>query len=256
MAPAPTFRVIRSGAIDPALSMVLDEALLGSAADTERPPTLHLYRRDRPTVSVGYSVEAATEVDLEACRARGVAVHRRTSGGGAIYTDPGTLLLGFSARDTYGAVPDSHRALCGPMVTALQRLGATAEFAPANDVLVRGRKIAGCAQARRNGALLHQASLLVSVDRAAMTAVLRPAAAKLARHGVGDPGGRVASLAEIVGRDVAPAEVMDGLEVAFTAFLGARPQPGGLTAGEEADVERLFRDRAADDRWAPGRQRD
>ena len=85
-------RVVDSGIVDPGRSVAVDEAMLMARHLRIAPNSLHLYVRDRPTVSLGYFEKEEEAVDLAVAKARNVAIVRRASGGSAIYTDPGQLI--------------------------------------------------------------------------------------------------------------------------------------------------------------------
>ena len=68
---------------------------------------------------------------------------------------------------------ETFRTVCQGIIAALHELGVEAEFKPVNDVLVRGRKISGSAQVRRNGVVVQHGTLMVRTDYQRMFAVLR-----------------------------------------------------------------------------------
>ncbi len=146
------------------------------------PPTLHLYVRDRPTVSLGYFEKVDAAIDPQALLDENVFLVRRMSGGSTIYTDQGQLI--FSLTIDQGAVPrpeDAYALTCGVIVNALRSLGVEAEHKPPNDIVVQGRKISGSAQTRKMGMLMVHGTLLVDTDLDRMLRVLRPRQDKRAR---------------------------------------------------------------------------
>ena len=62
-------------------NMAVDCAILDAVALKLSPPTVRLYRWDGPAISVGRSQKVAGAVALDACRALGVCVVRRPTGG-------------------------------------------------------------------------------------------------------------------------------------------------------------------------------
>lgn len=149
--------------------------MLESCSKGLMPPTLHLYIRDRPTVSLGYFEKVEEAVDLDAARQENVFLVRRMSGGSTIFTDQGQLI--FSLTIDQGAIPrpeDAYSLTCGVLVGALRSLGVEADHKPPNDVVVRGRKISGSAQTRKKGMLMVHGTVLVDTDLELMTKVLRP----------------------------------------------------------------------------------
>jgi lipoate-protein ligase A len=168
-----------------------------------------------PALVLGRSA-GTPPVDMAAARAAGVAVVRRTSGGGPVLWDaslvgldvilpPGHALAPADVVETYRwlgeAVAHALRALGLPGVTVVEVHEArAASRAPGPaaaacyggvspfEVLVEGRKVLGLSQARRRPGTLLQAGVLLDVD-GPLTARLmgRDAAfgAALARHAAG-----------------------------------------------------------------------
>ncbi|HNU35654.1 MAG TPA: biotin/lipoate A/B protein ligase family protein, partial [Methanomassiliicoccales archaeon] len=168
-------RLIDSGLCHPLYSVALEEAILESCSQGLMPPTLHLYVRDRPTVSLGYFEKVETAIDPQVVLDEQVFLVRRISGGSTIYTDEGQLI--FSLTVDQRAIPrpeDAYALTCGVIVKALRSLGVDAEHKLPNDIVVKGRKISGSAQTRKKGMLMVHGTLLVDTDLDRMMRVLRP----------------------------------------------------------------------------------
>ncbi|OPX61393.1 MAG: Lipoate-protein ligase A subunit 1 [Methanomassiliicoccales archaeon PtaB.Bin134] len=226
------FRLVDSDLVSPERSAAIDEAILLARDRGSVPDTLHLYRRDRPMVSLGYFERTSTCLDKEAMERLGVRAVRRASGGSAIYTDPGQLIYSVIMDRRY--VPEdpltTFRMLCQGLVLGLEELGVRAEYKPVNDILVDGRKISGSAQMRRGSVVLQHGTLLVSVDYDRMFAVLR--SSKRVRESL-------VSLSELI----APVPSMDTVKKAvvrgFSRALGCFIERGTLTSSEVKDVDEL-----------------
>jgi len=95
---------------DPAWNLALDEAL---ARGGEPLPVLRIWQ-NAPSVVLGRFQDVSQAVDLTACARDGVRVVRRATGGGAVYTEAGTLNVtlvrstgrGGSSGPRSGARPD------------------------------------------------------------------------------------------------------------------------------------------------------
>lgn len=181
------WRLILDGAASGPWNMGLDEALLESAC-AGGPPTLRLYRWSGPWLSLGRAqpLDPAREA---ACRAAGVGVVRRATGGRAVLHG-GDLTYAVAAPDPElpGGLAASYAIVCEALLAALRVLGVEAEAAarepsraerpgfdcfavPAErEVCVRGRKLAGSAQRRTRGGVLQHGSIRVLADPAAATA--------------------------------------------------------------------------------------
>ena len=158
----PPWRLLDSGALPAPRSAAVDEAIIEAHSRSLVPDTLHFYTRSQPTVSLGRFQKVAEAIDLEACRARGVAVVRRRSGGGSIYTDSGQILFALiSFQRTLGEdAAGSFARVCTALADSLHGMRIDAKYRPVNDVEVNGRKVSGSAQLRRHGSVLHHGSVL------------------------------------------------------------------------------------------------
>jgi lipoate-protein ligase A len=165
-------------------------------------PVLMLWRTDM-TVMIGANQIAETEVDLHYAKARGISVVRRSSGGGAIYTDPGvllyTIILPFTDEtDTKAVISDY---LAGPAIEALRRMGVAASLEGRNDILVEGKKISGIAQYIRYGYLCSHGSLLFNADLAELARVLTADDEKIVSKALRSVRSRVTNIAEYLPAD-------------------------------------------------------
>ena len=228
----------------------LDESIARARSAGQVPDTLHFYRRRPPAVTVGYSLEAAEEVDLDYCRRHGIDVVRRLSGGGAIYTDDRQLVYSLATKDVLPSrVEDSMAMVCRALAKAITSLGAPAVFWPPNDVLVNGRKVSGSAQLRKWGVVLQHGTVLVDADAEEMFGALKVPGEKLEKHSLEDPRRRITTLHAELGRTVAMDEVKAALKNAFEEAFGASLAPGHPTSGEMALAEELSRSKYGNDGW-------
>ena len=70
-------------------NLAMDEALLDGCEAGRGGETLVFWEPREPFVVVGYANHLAREVNVEACRARGIPIFRRCSGGGTVLQMPG-----------------------------------------------------------------------------------------------------------------------------------------------------------------------
>ena len=83
----PAWRLLVTEPADGATNMAIDETLWRGRRAGTAPPTLRFYAWTPPTVSLGYGQALEPEVDQAVCRALGVGLVRRPTGGSAIYHD-------------------------------------------------------------------------------------------------------------------------------------------------------------------------
>jgi len=249
------WRYLDSGPLTGAENMALDEAILEAHAARLVPPTLRVYGWHPPAVSLGKFQRLESTVDREVCRARGVDLVRRPTGGRAIFHTAEEVtfsLIVSAARLRTTGVMDSYRQLAGGIVAALRSLGLEARLVersaptpaagkarPAQDpacfavkarcdLVVGNSKLVGSAQVQRKRFILQQNSLPLRLRVEDWSRVfLRPA---LAPEAVG--------LWEAAGREIPYAAVAAALREGFAtaldvAFEDAAPSEGELQRARE-----------------------
>ena len=236
------FRVIDTGIREGRRQIAFDQALIelhraGKTADTIR------FLRFPPTALIGRHQALSREVKLEHCRARGIGVVRRITGGGAIYFDEGQLgwELVFN-RSTLGiaSLADLAREICEAAAAGLSRLGVQAKYRPRNDIEVDGRKISGTGGFFDEDTLFYQGTVLVDMNPADMVAALNVAQAKLAKRALDSAEQRVVTLKSLLGKAPPIEEIQEALLAGFAERLGIEPVRGAITAQEEALAERHY----------------
>ncbi len=211
--------------LDGYAQMAIDEALLELRSRNEVCDWLRLWRFCPSAVSIGYFQRVSRVVNVEEVEKLGIHLVRRFTGGGAVYHDQRGEVVYSVALEVRGELSDvakSFEIVCGAIVEALRELGIEdVSFKPLNDVVVKGRKISGSAQARRFGetrALLQHGTLLVSTDLSIMERVLKPPIEKLRGYGVARVRDAVIRLVDVVG-EVPLEKIVDALIAGFERAL-------------------------------------
>jgi lipoate-protein ligase A len=233
----------------PALHMALDEVLTDEIAAGRRAPTLRVWEWASPAVVMGRFQSLRNEVDADGARRHGIEVVRRISGGGAMFIEPGNTITysiyapqsmvdGLSFQEAY-AFMDAW------VLAALGELGIEAWYQPLNDIASKAGKIAGAAQARRGGAVLHHVTMAYDIDAAKMLEVLRIGREKLSDKGTASAAKRVDPLRSQTGlpREAVIARMID----TFRARHGLGDDT--LRADELARAETLAADKFATAAW-------
>lgn len=233
-------------------NMAIDRALMETCGTLASPPTLRIYAWQPAAVSLGKG-QPGLVVDWEQCRADGVDVVRRPTGGWAIFhTDELTYSVAAHGDEPAVAGPllEAYRVLSFALIAGLRRLGLDATLAPApapgekagllacfevpynNEITVGDQKLMGSAQARSGRKLVQHGSLPLTGDlgRAAQYLIFPDEAARetlrerLRAHAT--------TVAAAAGRDVAFAEAAAAMVQGFQETLGITLVPGELTADE------------------------
>lgn len=238
-------RVIDTDAAEPSYTAACDEAMMIARSKDLVPDTLHLYRRSRPVISLGYFQDAESCVDIELCQENGISMLRRLSGGSAIYTDPGQVIysIALSGDEVPESPAESYPIICQGIVLALERLGIAATWKPLNDVLVNGRKISGSAQTRQHGVVLQHGTLLVNTDLDLMVSLLRPLEGKMARSRTD-----LITVNEACGRAVDMADVRSALVWGFCLSLGRESYYDTWSQFEKDETKRLVKEKYGTER--------
>lgn len=216
-----------------AWNMALDEALLEAHREGRSPPTLRLYRWERPTISLGYA-QRVTPEQLAAWRAAGADVVRRPTGGRAV-VHAGDLTYAIATSGLPAGVAASYRVLAEALAAGLRRLGLPAGLAPgeappgrsascfasstAADLAVGGAKLVGSAQVRRQGAVLQHGSMYL--ERTPWLALV-------------PPGETLRTLPEVLGHPVTLEALTAALAAGLAEALGITLQPGKVSGWERA----------------------
>ena len=146
-------------------NLALDEALLDEAEVAGRAlETLRLWEPAQTMVVVGRSSKIAAEVDDEACRADGISVYRRTSGGAAVVTGQGCLMyavvLSYQLEPGLRAVDVAHRHVLGRIVTALRRWLPGVSCRGVSDLALGDLKFSGNSVRCKRDHLLYHGTVL------------------------------------------------------------------------------------------------
>jgi lipoate-protein ligase A len=161
---------------DAAANLALDEALLLAAEEGTGGEVLRFWELPQPAVVLGAGCRWSEEVHEQACHSDGVAILRRSSGGGTVLLGPGcqvySFVLAYDRTAELAGVAPSYTWALGRIVAALAIPGA----APAgtSDLAIGGRKFSGNSQQRKRHHLLHHGTLLYDFDLASIGRYLQP----------------------------------------------------------------------------------
>ncbi|WP_273846579.1 lipoate--protein ligase family protein [Rubrobacter calidifluminis] len=239
------WRLIRGEPVDPPVNVAIDEVLTRRVGSGERPPTLRFWGRHKDEVVIGRFQSVSNEVNEEEARREGVEIIRRTTGGGAMFVEPGNIIT-FSIYAPLELVAgmstvDSYAFLDEWVVEAFRSLGIEAYYEPINDISSKNGKIGGAAQGRAHGAVLHHDTLSYEIDTARMLRILRIGQEKLSDKAIQSAEKRVGPLRR---QTSLPREEI--IEHMIETFAGRNTADGltedTLTPEELAEAERLTRE--------------
>jgi lipoate-protein ligase A len=266
--PPATWRLIVDGEADGATNMALDQAILDTVVEGASPPTLRFYAWSPPCLSLGRG-QSLADADLVACRAAGVDVVRRPTGGRSIlHIDELTYSVALLQTDprAEGGVVESYRRLSEGLLAGLGRLGVQAAQAvsqgpasaevtaicfetPADyEITVDGRKLVGSAQWRARGGVLQHGTLPLCGDLTRIVDYLILSDAergaqrrRLHLHAL--------TLEGASGPRVSFARAVQALAEGFAQALDLTLLPGELTPRERAQAAEIRANVYADPGW-------
>jgi lipoate-protein ligase A len=237
-------------------NMAVDEVLADACRRGLIGPTLRVYGWDRPSISLGYFQRPEAVVDLERCRAAGVPVVRRTTGGRAVYHHREvtySLVAPIPHPSFASSIRGTYEVVARALASGLTALGLRVELHPRDperprrgtktplcfdstsrsELTVHGKKVVGSAQRRWPTAFLQHGSILLAYDASDAESWFR---------------GHAVSPESIVGLDAVHGEIASehvrravcrGVERTF----GIRLLPGMLSAEESDAVAQSSHDR-------------
>jgi len=179
------WRYVDSGACAGALNMALDEALVESVA-AGGAPTLRFYAWSPAAISFGYAQDPTREVDLDTCRALGLDLVRRPTGGRAVLHWQEltySVICRCDDERAGGRIEHTYRRIGECLVAGLHLFGVDVELEKAQlrqprpkgnavaqpcfsstarwEIKYRGRKLVGSAQRRFADVVLQHGSIII-----------------------------------------------------------------------------------------------
>ena len=136
----------------PAEDLALDEAMLIEADEGRGSPAVRFWEPRDYAVILGASCRLGNDVQLDACRADGVPILRRSSGGGTVVIGPGTLnvsvILPETAAPGLSAVDVAQHYVLDRIAESIRRVGRPVTVLGHGDLALGDRKCGGSAQRR------------------------------------------------------------------------------------------------------------
>jgi lipoate-protein ligase A len=170
------------------MHMALDEVLLDRVIAGRRRPTIRFWEWIDRALVIGSHQSVMNEVDTVAARELGFVVTRRMSGGGTMLCEPGrTITFSLYVPESIVAgmtFRKSYLSLDAWAVRSFVELGVPAQYREINDIISPRGKIAGAAQARRRGFVLHHTTIAHSMDVSLLPRLIRIGRDRMSERGV------------------------------------------------------------------------
>lgn len=284
-----TWRMVVTQSDSAAYNMAVDEAIFNACRRGAARPTLRLYTWRPPAVSLGYGQTLETELDPRRCRAYGIDIVRRPSGGRAVLHDEEltyALILPVGFGDTGRSAYEVYRWMSDLLIGALRDMGVPAELAvnlevsepdenaaqvdgdtdedalssneregacftqtTRYEIEVHGRKLVGSAQRRANGYLLQHGSLLLGPGHKRLPLLLPHALHGRRERMAQELDRHTVSLSELMGKRVRFEDMVPRIMRAFSTSQKIPHRLVDLTASERAEATRLVEDKYGHSDW-------
>jgi len=204
--------------------------------------------RNSPAIIIGRNQNAYAELDMDYVAENKMPVIRRLTGGGAVYHDLGNLNFTFITNGADGLA--DFKVFLKPITEYLCSIGLDAEFSGRNDILLKGMKISGNAQANYKGRVMLHGTLLFSVSLSVLAKALKPNPLKLSAKGISSVKSRVTNISEHLTRSMNVEELKEELAVFLTGTESCVPY--ALTAEDEAEIKKLVEEKYGTWGWNIG----
>ena len=241
-------------------NMAVDEAIFHETVKNKKNPTIRFYGSNPAAVSIGYFQDAKKELNIEKCRGDGIDIARRITGGKAVFHfNEITYCIAAAQQEKIfpADISGTYKVISKCIARGLYNLGIKADLAEdgrthlkdeinsccfavpsKNELLVKGRKICGSAQVRRQGGFLQHGLLILTFNPKKTAGYLLPARTpeqleKLRRS--------VTAVNEEIATPVNTQEICSILKKSFIEELGIDLIQGTLTSEEETLKNELMK---------------
>lgn len=247
-------------------NMAIDEAIFRETAAKQKKPTLRFFGWSPPAVSIGY-FQDLKEINVERCRAAGVDIVRRMTGGKAVYHRH-EVTYSLTAPGSEKIFPDdiirSYELISRGLARGLSILGIGADpaaddcgglpkksplssacfFVPsARELLVGGKKICGSAQVRTRGGFLQHGSMLMVFDAPETVSLTLPSCSATVCSRLKNS---VTAVNELSAHAVSEQHLSLALQKGISEELDIEFSEGRLTASEKLLAHELVQKYASD----------
>lgn len=271
--PMNTWRYLPYAVSSGAENMAVDEAILQTMAQASDPqPVLRFYGWNPATLSLGYAQSYDKEVNEAVCRAEGIDIVRRPTGGRAVlhqYELTYSVIAPDQDPKVSGTVTESYLKISKALLSGFQALGIPAEMSMGGaakeastaacfdapswyELVVNGRKLVGSAQVRKEGILLQHGSILLHFDADLLFRLLKFPAEEIRDRLLRGFKAKACALDEVWNRPFGREELEREICSGFRTVMGIELIPSQLTDAERHLMQEMRAKYLSDD-WTKKR---
>ena len=224
--------IIRSNTSNPAFNLATEEFLMYNKSED----CFYLYIND-PSIIVGKHQNSLAEINVDYVKENDITVIRRTSGGGAVFHDPGNLNFTFIMNEKQGENAD-FRKYTQPIIDVLQSMDVDAKFEGRNDMTIKGKKFSGNAKSYYNNKILQHGTLLFDSTLPNLSQALKLNPLKYRDKAVKSISSRVTNITEHLKHEISLLEFEKRI-VDHVRTLYAEAEVYELTVEDIAAINKL-----------------
>jgi lipoic acid synthetase/lipoate-protein ligase A len=187
-----------------------------------------------PSVIFGRNQVLENEVNLDYCKAHGIKVYRRKSGGGCVYADQDNLMWSFiTSGENVGF---AFNRFVNMVLLVLRKLGIAATGTSHNDIMIGNRKVCGTACYHVAGRSIVHSTMLYDTNMDHMLHAITPGPEKLEKKGIQSVRQRITLLKDYLTEDDQPKSAKE-----LKAFIREALCDGEyvLTQADVTEIEQL-----------------
>ncbi|MBS3136451.1 lipoate--protein ligase family protein [Candidatus Woesearchaeota archaeon] len=171
------WRIIPQEKFSASMNMAIDHMLFSASE-----PTIRFYKWESGGVSMG-ALQDQNEINIEACKIKGIGIVRRMTGGSAILHEPYDFTYSVAAplKNFGGNISEAYREICQGIIAALAGIGINSSMRNSNDVCVGNKKISGNAAKTSKGNYLQHGTIIYDLNSARMSEILKADEAQIRR---------------------------------------------------------------------------
>ncbi len=238
------WRLLETGLRSAAHNIALDRALLEARAAGEIPATVRFFRTT-PTALIAHDQSADQELNVEQCRAHGIDVQRRITGGQAFYADSTHLGWALYANRSELGGPEGRAATrhaAHAVATATAALGIDAGVRRHDEIVSHGRTIGICGSASEDHALVISGIVWVRLDIDRLITALRLPSVGPAEHLRHAAAQRYGGIDAAAGSETLVAELKRNIIEAFESAYETEIADTDMSLSEEARYREALRE--------------
>jgi lipoate-protein ligase A len=170
------WRLIDTDRADPYYVTAADEAISLARKEKKVENTLHFYRRNTPTISIGRSRKIKDDINIDECIKNNIKIVRRITGGGTIYTDENCLIYSLIFDKDYKQNLQANKIfenICNSLTKAMKKFQINTVYKPPNDIHLNGKKISGSALIKKDNIILIHGTILLNTNLDMLNLVLK-----------------------------------------------------------------------------------